>query len=98
MSKFNLKIILYIIGILIAFNGALMLLAALISLLMKDGVSFEITLSALTIMSIGTLMVLIFRNHQSNIQKRDGYLIVTIGWILMAVTGMFPFLLSLIHI
>ena len=92
MFKFNLKIILYVIGILLAFNGGLMLLAALISLLMKDGVSFEITLSAITVMGMGASMVLVFRNHHANIQKREGYLIVTIGWLLMAVTGMLPFL------
>ena len=91
MFKFNLKIILYVIGILLAFNGGLMLLSALISLLMKDGVSFEITLSAITVMGMGASMVLVFRNHHANIQKREGYLIVTIGWLLMAVTGMLPF-------
>ncbi|MBB12872.1 MAG: potassium transporter [Flavobacteriaceae bacterium] len=92
MFKFNLKIILYVIGILLAFNGGLMLLAALISLLMKDGVSSEITLCAFIVMGMGASMVLIFRNHHTNIQKREGYLIVTIGWLLMAVTGMLPFL------
>ena len=92
MLKFNLKIILYVIGILLAFNGGLMLLAALISLLMKDGVSSEITLCAFIVMGMGASMVLIFRNHKTNIQKREGYLIVTIGWLLMAVTGMLPFL------
>ena len=92
MFKFNLKIILYVIGILLAFNGGLMLLAALISFLMKDGVSSEITLCAFIVMGMGASMVLIFRNHNTNIQKREGYLIVTIGWLLMAVTGMLPFL------
>ena len=92
MFKFNLKIILYVIGILLAFNGGLMLLAALISLLMKDGVSSEITLCAFIVMGMGASMVLIFRNHHTNIQKREGYIIVTIGWLLMAVTGMLPFL------
>ena len=92
MFKFNLKIILYVIGILLAFNGGLMLLAALISFLMKDGVSSEITLCAFIVMGMGASMVLIFRNHHTNIQKREGYLIVTIGWLLMAVTGMLPFL------
>jgi trk system potassium uptake protein TrkH len=92
MFKFNLKIILYVIGILLAFNGGLMLLAALISLLMKDGVSSEITSCAFIVMGMGASMVLIFRNHHTNIQKREGYLIVTIGWLLMAVTGMLPFL------
>ena len=69
-----------------------MLLAALISLLMKDGVSSEITLCAFIVLGMGASMVLIFRNHHTNIQKREGYLIVTIGWLLMAVTGMLPFL------
>jgi len=92
MFKFNLKIILYVIGILLAFNGGLMLLAALISFLMKDGVSSEITLSAFIVLGMGASMVLIFRNHHTNIQKREGYIIVTIGWLLMAVTGMLPFL------
>ena len=92
MFKFNLKIILYVIGILLAFNGGLMLLAALISFLMKDGVSSEITLCAFIVIGMGTSMVLIFRNHHTNIQKREGYIIVTIGWLLMAVTGMLPFL------
>ena len=66
-----------------------MLLSALISLLMKDGVSFEIALCAFIVMGMGSLMMIIFRNHNTNIQKREGYLIVTIGWLLMAVTGMF---------
>ena len=92
MFKFNIKIILYVIGILLAFNGGLMLLAAFISLVMKDGVSSEITLCAFIVMGMGASMVLIFRNHHTNIQKREGYLIVTIGWLLMAVTGMLPFL------
>ena len=94
MFKFNLKIILYVIGILLLFNGGLMLLSALTSLLMKDGVSFEIALSAFIVIAIGSLMMIIFRGHKPNIQKREGYLIVTMGWLLMAITGMIPFLVT----
>ena len=94
MFKFNLKIILYVIGILLLFNGGLMLLSALTSLLMKDGVSFEISLSAFIVIAIGSLMMIIFRGHKPNIQKREGYLIVTMGWLLMAITGMIPFLVT----
>ena len=72
MFKFNLKIILYVIGILLLFNGGLMLLSALTSLLMKDGVSFEIALSAFIVIAIGSLMMIIFRGHKPNIQKREG--------------------------
>lgn len=94
MSKFNFKVIIHIIGVLLLFNGGLMLLAVLASILMKDGVTFEITLSAFIVMVLGGFMMLISRNHQAQIQKREGYLIVSLGWFLMAVTGMLPFLMT----
>ena len=94
MSKFNFKVILHIIGVLLLFNGGLMLLAALTSWLMKDGVTFEMTLSAFLVMTLGGFMMLVSRNHLAQIQKREGYLIVTLGWVLMTVTGMTPFLLT----
>ena len=94
MSKFNHKVILHIIGVLLLFNGGLMLLATIASWLMKDGVTFEITLSAFVVMIFGGVMMLISRNHEAHIQKREGYLIVTLGWVLMTLTGMIPFILT----
>ena len=94
MSKFNYKVILYIIGILLLFNGGLMLLATLASWIMKDGVTYEMTISAFFVMTLGGFMMLLFRNHEPHIQKREGYLIVTFGWVLMTVTGMTPFIIT----
>ena len=94
MSKLNYKVILYIIGILLLFNGGLMLFATTASWLMKDGVTFEMTLSAFLVMSLGGIMMLVSKNHEAQIQKREGYLIVTLGWVLITVTGMTPFLLT----
>ena len=94
MSKFNVKVILHITGILLLFNGGLMLLAAVTSWLMKDGVTFEMTLSAFLVMVFGGFMMLVSKNHESQIQKREGYLIVTLGWVLMTVTGMTPYILT----
>ena len=94
MSKFNYKVILYIIGILLLFNGGLMLLATLASWIMKDGVTYEMTISAFFVMTIGGFMMLLSRNHEPHIQKREGYLIVTFGWVLMTVTGMTPFIIT----
>ena len=94
MSKFNYKVILYIIGILLLFNGGLMLLATLASWIMKDGVTYEMTISAFFVMTLGGFMMLLSRNHEPHIQKREGYLIVTFGWVLMTVTGMTPFIIT----
>jgi len=94
MSKFNYKVILHIIGVLLLFNGGLMLLATMASWLMKDGVTFEMTLSAFMVMILGGFLMLVSRNHEAQIHKREGYLIVTLGWVLMTITGMTPFVLT----
>ncbi|OUW74883.1 MAG: potassium transporter, partial [Flavobacteriaceae bacterium TMED204] len=94
MLRFNFKVILHIIGVLLLFNGGLMLLSALVSWLMKDGVTFEIVLSAFIVMITGGFMMLVSLKHEAQIQKREGYLIVSLGWILMTITGMTPYLLT----
>ena len=94
MSKLNHKVIIYIIGVLLLFNGGLMLLATIASWLMKDTVTFEMTVSAFVVMILGGFMILIFRNHEAQIHKREGYLIVTLGWMVMTLTGMIPYILT----
>ena len=81
-------------GVLLLFNGGLMLFSSLISYLYDDGVTFEITLSAFLVLSFGTLLMLFGRQYQKQIQKREGYLIVSLGWILMAISGTTPYLFS----
>ena len=42
MTKLNKKLILYIIGVLLIFNGGAMLISSLVSLIVNDGVIKEI--------------------------------------------------------
>ena len=81
-------------GVLLLFNGGLMLLSSLVSYCYQDGVTFEITLAAFLVLSIGALFMLFGRQHEKQIQKREGYLIVSLGWMLMALTGTLPYLLT----
>ena len=46
-----------------------MLLATLASWIMKDGVTYEMTISAFFVMTIGGFMMLLSRNHEPHIQK-----------------------------
>ena len=71
-----------------------MLLATLASWIMNDGVTYEMTISAFFVMTLGGFMMLLSRNHEPHIQKREGYIIVTFGWVLMTVTGMTPFIIT----
>jgi trk system potassium uptake protein TrkH len=94
MLSLNYKIVLFLMGVLLLFNGGLMLLSSLVSFCYKDGVTFEITLAAFLVLSIGALFMLFGRQHEKQIQKREGYLIVSLGWLLMALSGTFPYLLT----
>jgi trk system potassium uptake protein TrkH len=94
MLRLNYKIVLFLMGVLLLFNGGLMLLSSLVSYAYQDGVTFEITLAAFLLLSIGALLMLFGRQHDKQIHKREGYVIVSLGWILMALSGTFPYLLT----
>ncbi len=43
---------------------------------------------------IGLLLYFFNKPTNTNIQKKEGYLIVTLGWLTLSITGMLPYLLS----
>ncbi len=94
MKKLNSKIILHIMGLLLLFNGGFMLTAALISLLYKDGVTTEITLAGAVSIAIGAIVMLATKNHKKELKAREGYIVVTFGWLLMTFSGTFPYLFT----
>ena len=71
-----------------------MLIAAIVSYLFEEGIFLEITFSAFSILGIGTLAILLTRKHDAKIQKREGYLIVALGWFLMTLSGLLPYWIS----
>ena len=92
--KLNYKIIFHFFGLLLLFNGGFMWLAALISLIYQDGVTLNIFLSGVIILIIGGLLMSTTTNHKKELNKREGYLVVTFGGIVMALTGTLPYILT----
>ncbi|WCO01087.1 TrkH family potassium uptake protein [Psychroserpens ponticola] len=92
--KLNFKIIFHFFGLLLLFNGGFMLLAALISFIYKDGVTIEILLSGICIVISGGILMVTTKNHRKELNKREGYLVVSFGWIVMALTGTLPYILT----
>ena len=68
MNKLNYKIIFHLMGLLLLCNGGFMMLSALVSLLYKDGVTLEITLSGIVTVVIGLLLMLTTRDHKKEIK------------------------------
>ena len=94
MKHLNAKIILHIMGLLLACNGGFMLLAALVSGIYNDGVTLHITLAGIATILLGGLLMYTTRDHKKEVKKREGYIIVAFGWFIMALSGMLPYILS----
>jgi len=94
MHKINKEIIANLMGLLLLFNGGFMLLSSLVSLLTHDGVTFGLTLATFLVLFLGVFIMLLSRNHSKQIQKREGYIIVSFGWVLMSLSGMLPYLFT----
>ncbi len=71
-----------------------MLIAALFSLIYKDGATLDIFLASITTIVTGVLFMLGTRKHKKEVQRKEGYIIVTFGWIVLSLSGMLPYLFT----
>lgn len=90
----NLRIIFHLMGLLLLCNGGFMLLAAVLSGIYQDGATLSITLASITTMFVGVFSMYYTRGHKKEVKQKEGYIIVTFGWIVMSVSGMLPYLFS----
>lgn len=81
-------------GLLLLCNGGFMMLSALFSWIYEDGVTKDLSFTGILVLLVGFLLMMITKAHQKEIKKRDGYLIVTLGWFVMVVSGMLPYLFT----
>ena len=92
--KLNYKIIFHFLGLLILFNGGFMLLSSLMSLAYKDGVTLQLFLAGIVTLIVGVLIMIFTRRHKKEMNKREGYIVVTFGWLIMALTGTLPYIFT----
>ncbi|WP_431127248.1 TrkH family potassium uptake protein [Flagellimonas flava] len=90
----NTRIIVHIMGLLLLCNGSFMLVAAFVSGLYKDGVTLDISLAAIVTMLFGVMAMFYTRGHRKEVKRKEGYIVVTFGWIIMSISGTLPYLFS----
>ncbi|WP_178983509.1 TrkH family potassium uptake protein [Winogradskyella helgolandensis] len=90
--KLNYKIIFHFFGLLLLFNGGFMLIATFISFIYKDGVTLQLFLAGIATLLIGVLAMYRTKDHRKEMNKREGYIVVAFGWIVMSLTGTLPYL------
>ncbi|WPP47952.1 TrkH family potassium uptake protein [Catalinimonas niigatensis] len=93
--KFNWKVLLNIQGVLLMFNGAFMLLGLLISFFYEQS-GWKGILAAAGVSFLTGLITWLATRKQKNkeLRSKDGYLVVTLAWILMSFFGSLPYVFS----
>jgi trk system potassium uptake protein TrkH len=87
----NFRVVFYILGFLLIIEGIFMALSVPVSLVFDDpDYSILFYCSACTVIA-GVLLFYFFKNSPKNIGKREGYIIVSLGWVLFSLFGSMPF-------
>jgi len=94
MKGLNFKIIASFLGLTSIMNGFFMLLSVPFSLYYKEAAASGISLAGLLTIALGFVLWFFNRKAKKDIQKRDGYLIVTLGWLMLTLTGSLPYVLT----
>jgi trk system potassium uptake protein TrkH len=90
----NLKIIVSFLGLTAILNGIFMLFAVPFSLYRNEPTYIGILTAGLVTIAIGFLMWAYNRDAPKHLHKREGYIIVTLGWLILTITGSLPYLFT----
>lgn len=94
-SRFiNFKVIINIIGLLLLIEGVFLALSLLVALIYGEDDVMAFVISTAITLAVGGIITLFTRNISRDLGKREGYIIVSIVWIIFSVFGSLPFIIS----
>ena len=91
----NFRPVLNIIGVLLAIIGLMMLTPVMFSYYYNSGDDVALLISGFLTSGFGLILWYFNRGERGKrVSKREGYMIVALGWLSMSVFGMLPYLIS----
>lgn len=90
----NKKLFFKIMGSLLFIEAGLLLLSLIVGLLYHDEEYMSFVYSILTAAGIASIMKFYGRNAENRMSRHDGYIVVSVAWVLFSLIGMLPYLLS----
>ena len=92
--RFNFKLILNLLGLLLLLNGVFMLLCLPFSIYYDERYLDIVIAGGITLFAGGLTWLLTLKGLNTELKKKDGYLVVTLGWLTMSLFGTLPFIIS----
>mgnify|MGYP002852915260 CR=1 FL=1 len=90
----NWKLIIKVIGILLFIEAGIMAICFFVGMYYEERAMYSFLWPILIATAIGAANQYVGKDAGSNMSRRDGYLIVTIIWLIFSFIGMLPFLFS----
>lgn len=91
----NYRVVINVLGLLLLFNGLFMMLCIPASVIYNLDDIIPMTFSSSATLGLGMIVWVLTRSSEKpNIRKREGFLIVTFGWLVMSFSGALPYVMS----
>ena len=90
----NIKLIIKVLGTLLFIEGIFMLLPLGVACIYQESDHLPFLYSALITLLTGAISISVGWNANKNMTKRDGFIIVTLAWIIFSFFGCLPYLFS----
>ena len=88
----------HVLGLMLAAFAATYTLPIIAGLMAEDGTVGQFILAALISAGVGLGLAAATRRHARELKPRDGFLLVTVGWVLMSASAAVPLLMLLPHL
>ncbi|VAW23692.1 Trk potassium uptake system protein TrkH [hydrothermal vent metagenome] len=93
--RFNLFLIVYFISLILLIESLFFLLAVIVSFIYREAIKEEMIYSFLVLFIPGVILYLTtFNKKINNITRKESILIVGSGWIIMALLGALPYIIT----
>ena len=87
--------VLNVVGSMLMLFSVTYVLPVATSLIYRDGLVLDFVGAALGCLAVGAAIVSMTRGHKRELRSRDGFLLVTLGWVLMSAIATIPLLIAI---
>lgn len=91
---FHPKIIFRIMGLLLFIEAIFLTASVAVALYYDEKIINELLASIATMVGTGSVLTFLCRGRERNISRKDGYVVVTLCWIVFSLFGSLPYMLS----